>query len=253
MASRSILVRRMNLHLFFPHLLVKRAVLTPDFACNPIHYLTLYQNGRIIRSTGAVMNGLRAACSRRGIHFHPLFQNAPLLSNSAHFLRIDSRRVVNAEQTTMSQGPFQSFTTTAGGSGKDASSPGKFNYAGPDVAFYLLTASVCTYIAILRSHTLLLSGDPAATPRDAEVRSWTVQDVAAWARNKFDALDAGIAKALEEEAIDGAVLVDLTDADLKEYGVKKVGHREHVLEAIAALNAVVRGTFTRPDVRACVR
>ena len=40
----------------------------------------------------------------------------------------------------------------------------------------------------------------------------------------------------EENAIDGETLLELTDGDLKEIGVAKLGHRKKLLGAIATLS-----------------
>ena len=59
-------------------------------------------------------------------------------------------------------------------------------------------------------------------------------DVAQWLA------DLGLSQysdAFEEHAIDGDILEKLNDDDLKELGVKALGHRKRLLEAIAAFSA----------------
>jgi hypothetical protein len=61
-------------------------------------------------------------------------------------------------------------------------------------------------------------------------------DIAAWLR------DLGLqqyAQAFRDNAIDAAVLPELTADDLKDLGVNLVGHRRRLLGAIAALRANV--------------
>ena len=48
--------------------------------------------------------------------------------------------------------------------------------------------------------------------------------------------------AFEENAIDEESLRSLTDADLKELGVAKLGHRKKILEALAAPQQYVSST-----------
>ena len=49
------------------------------------------------------------------------------------------------------------------------------------------------------------------------------------------------AQRFAENDINFSILSDLTDQDLKEIGVSSLGHRRHLLRAIAELNAVEKG------------
>ena len=70
-------------------------------------------------------------------------------------------------------------------------------------------------------------------------------DVAQWLA------DLGLSQysdAFEEHAIDGDILEKLNDDDLKELGVKALGHRKRLLEAIAAFSATnVADSSSKPS------
>lgn len=69
-----------------------------------------------------------------------------------------------------------------------------------------------------------------------EVKSWGEEAVASWARSA--GLSAGVAEFLEKQAIDGDVLLELTEASLVTYSLP-LGHAKKLLCAIGALRAEI--------------
>jgi class 3 adenylate cyclase len=76
-----------------------------------------------------------------------------------------------------------------------------------------------------------------------------MQQIADW----LEKLGLGqYAQRFAENDINFSILSDLTDQDLKEIGVSSLGHRRHLLRAIAELNAVEKGAPTPPPAAASV-
>jgi class 3 adenylate cyclase len=76
-----------------------------------------------------------------------------------------------------------------------------------------------------------------------------MQQIADW----LEKLGLGqYAQRFGENDINFSILSDLTDQDLKEIGVSSLGHRRHLLRAIAELNAVEKGAPTPPPAAASV-
>merc|ERR1711907_890659 len=80
----------------------------------------------------------------------------------------------------------------------------------------------------------------ATAPLPSNFMTWKPDEVAKWVHQLDSSAFGSLVPIIKENAISGDVLPMLTSAELLELGVKKVGPRIRLLEAIKALSTTSR-------------